>query len=81
MIDFLFEVFGVGEGLGDFVFEDFAIAFAEAVDGDAGGALAHGELPGGLRAIEVRGAGGEGGAEDGEFLGILFFFQLGRGTA
>ncbi len=60
-LHFVGELGGVGKGLGDFIAEKFAVAAAEAMNGDAHGAFSHGKTGGNLRIGNRVFVGGEEG--------------------
>lgn len=65
---FLVHLAGLGEGLGNLVTQQFAVALAQAVDGHAQGAFVHAELLGRFAVGNCRGADREEALRLGEQL-------------
>lgn len=76
MGEFFFGLGWVTEGLGDLGAEEFAEAFAEAVDGDFEGAFGDAEAAGGFSLGGGRVIAGEPGFEGFEVVGFVFGFEF-----
>ncbi len=80
--EFVVDVGVAGDGVGDFVAEELAVALTEAVQGDADGGFAHGKSGGEFGVGSVGAAAGEVGAEGveerGAFGGGVFVAQTAR---
>ena len=76
MAEFVVDVGGGGDGLGDLSFDSFAEALAEAVDGDLEGAFAEAEFGGG-GGLGGWGVAGDPGFEELELAGFAGIAKLG----
>jgi hypothetical protein len=71
--EFGVDVFGAGDGLGDFFAEEVAVALAEAVEGDAHGGFGEAELGCEIGVRGVGGASGKAGEQRVELFGAGVF--------
>lgn len=70
MAEFGVDVFGAGDGLGDFFAEELAVALAKAVQGEAHGRFGSVKLCCELGVRGVGGASGEAGEQRVEMVGV-----------